>query len=66
MTTRYLKITVKELEALIETADSCDAMGMGLSDEAEAAVKAYKAVLKRNGLEFQRVQYQPVKTKMIK
>lgn len=63
MATRYLKITVKELEALIETADSCHAMGHGLADEAEAAVKAYKAVLKRNGLEFERAQYQPVKTK---
>jgi len=46
----FLKITIKELQSLIETADSCDAMGEGLSDEADAAVKAYKSVLKRNGL----------------
>lgn len=49
-TPRYLKITVKELESLIETAESCRAMGGDLADEAAAAVKAYKAVLKRNGL----------------
>lgn len=49
-TTRYLKITIKELEALIKTADSCQAMGGELYEEANAAVKAYKAVLKRNGL----------------
>ena len=66
MATRYLKITVKELEALIETADSCEAMGHGLIDEAEAAVKAYKAVLKRNGLEFERPQHQAVKTNNIR
>jgi len=47
---RYLKITVKELESLIETAESCKAMGGDLADEAAAAVKAYNAVLKRNGL----------------
>ena len=55
----YLKITVKELQALIETADSCHAMGGddGLVKEAKDAVKAYKAVLKRNNLHLaQRVQ----------
>jgi hypothetical protein len=46
----YLKITLKELQALIEIADTCDAIGDGLAYEAKIAVKAYKAVLKRNGL----------------
>ena len=48
----YLKITVKELEALMETADSCYSMGGddGLIKEANDAVKAYKAILKRNNL----------------
>jgi hypothetical protein len=49
---KYLKITAKELQALVETADSCHAMGgdEGLVKEANNAVKAYKAVLKRNNL----------------
>lgn len=47
---KYLKITISELEALIETAETCKTIGDELSDEANAAVKAYKAVLKRNGM----------------
>lgn len=61
MKPRYLQITVKELEALIETADSCQAMGHDLMDEAAAAVKAYKAVLKRNKLVLEKRQPQVLK-----
>lgn len=52
MMTDYLKITTKELMALIETADTCEAL-INCEDtarEAVSAVKAYKAVLKRNKL----------------
>jgi hypothetical protein len=51
----YLKITVKELQALIATADSCEAMANDedLGREAKLAVKAYRAVLKRNKLPIQ-------------
>lgn len=53
-----LKITVKELQALIETADTCKAVGGDefLAEEANQAVKAYKAVLKRNGLQLESSQ----------
>lgn len=47
---KYLKITAAELESLIETAESCKAIGEHLADEATAAERAYKAVLKRNGM----------------
>lgn len=46
----YLKITRSELLALIETAETCRAIGEGLEDEAAEAEKAYKSVLQRNGL----------------
>lgn len=48
----YLKITTKELMALIETADTCEASANceDSGREAVSAVKAYKAVLKRNKL----------------
>lgn len=54
----YLKITVKELQALIETAETCKAVGGDefLAKEAEDATKAYKAVLKRNGLQLESSQ----------
>jgi hypothetical protein len=47
--TKYLKITIKELGALIETADSCAAMSNDddMGREARAATKAYQTVLKR-------------------
>tara|TARA_E500000331_G_C17105505_1_gene647214 strand:+ start:655 stop:852 length:198 start_codon:yes stop_codon:yes gene_type:complete len=47
---KYLKITAAELESLIETAESCKAIGEHLADEATAAERAHKAVLKRNGM----------------
>jgi hypothetical protein len=50
--TKYLKITAKELQALIDTADTCWALADEFAEEGIAAVKAYKSVLKRNGLEL--------------
>ncbi len=47
---KYLKITSAELLALIETAETCDSIGGEVAYEADAAIKAYKAVLKRNGM----------------
>ena len=48
----YLKITTKELQALIETADTCIATAQGEESvhEAELAESAYKNVLSRNNL----------------
>ncbi len=51
---KYLKITAAELESLIEMADSCKAIGEGLADEANAAVRTYKAVLRRNGMTLEK------------
>lgn len=50
----YIQITVKELQALIETAETCYAIGGDefLAKEAADAVKAYKSVLKRNKLKL--------------
>ncbi|CDT76654.1 hypothetical protein [Vibrio crassostreae] len=52
--TKYFKVTEKELEALIATADSCEAMAGDLDDEAKRAKKAIKAIGKRHGVEFVR------------
>ena len=51
----YLKITVRELQALIETADSCQAMANDESSAVEArrAVRAYTSVLNRNNLKLE-------------
>lgn len=57
-TTKYYRVTEKELLALIATADTVDALkGSGdddLDSEARAAQKAIKAIGKRNGVEFER------------
>lgn len=51
----YLKITTKELQALIETADSCRAMANDESSavEAKRVEKAYNSVLNRNNLKLE-------------
>lgn len=55
MATRYLKITINELQALIDTAETCESISgegnEGMIREADRAKKAYNAVLKRSGLE---------------
>lgn len=45
MAKRLLKITEKELHALIKTAESC--YSGDLISEAKAAIKAYQAILKK-------------------
>lgn len=58
MTTKYYKITEKELLDLIAVADTCMAMvgcdDDGLEREAKAAQKAITAIGKRNRVEFER------------
>lgn len=55
MGTRYIKITEKEFEAIREEIYSADSASGAMDDDArkdvERAVKAMKAVEKRNGLE---------------
>ena len=52
----YLKITKIELEALIECAETCQAMGGELEHEAVRAVRAYKSCLKRKEFDDLRKQ----------
>ncbi|HHP5493858.1 TPA: hypothetical protein ACSCYS_004265 [Aeromonas veronii] len=58
MSTKYLKITEKELLALVATADSCQSMAEGTGDgdfkkEADEAIAAIRSIEKRNGILLQ-------------
>lgn len=53
--TKYYRVTKKELLSLTATADSCNAIGGDLDDEAKRAIAAIKAIEQRHGGDHHRV-----------